>query len=238
MRIFRIAFLISLSGLLLFSFAAPQAIRTISMKVTSKVLNNGRYVSTTGTLGYTASGGTMITHFDAPVESWFFLNAKGELKIYNPGTNEVMIEPNTGATSQASYMYYFLSGQTGDMGLRAMGFTVSDTRFDDGMVITTWMPPSVMAGLMGKAELVHENYRPVYAGWFDLKGECVLKTYYSNFTMAGGLPFPQSVTEIRFKSPADSTIEKKIYSDFRVNDAADTELFSFRIPDNAKINAQ
>ncbi|HEX5001117.1 MAG TPA: hypothetical protein VFW78_01365 [Bacteroidia bacterium] len=204
------------------------------MKVTAKALNKGRNVTSSGTLGYNSSGGMMITHFDSPKDNWIFLNSKGELRIYDPGSNSVIIEPNSGATSKANYMYYFLNGQTGDMGLKALGFSVTDSRFEDGLVITTWMPPSVMAGMMGKVELVHENYRPIYTGWYDLHEQCLLKTYYSDYTLIGNIAFPQTVTEIRF-AQGDSTIEKKTYSDIKLNSESEQLLFDFRIPQNAKI---
>jgi hypothetical protein len=177
----------------------------------------------------------MLTHTVKPVESYIFVNSKGELKVYNPADNTVMIQPNSGVTSQSSFIYYFLNGSTSDMGLKKSGYRLTDTKFENNMVITTWMPPAVMAGLMGKAELVHENYLPVHLAFFNDKGEPAMKVYYSNFFKSGDHSLPLTVTEFRYRSPVDSTIEKKVYSNVKFNNDVEARYSTYRIPENAKV---
>lgn len=218
------------------SFMPQKQIERMSMNVTSKSLKEGKSVTTTAEVFYTsANGGYMTTHSIKPFESYMMINSKGELKIYDPKDNTVIIKPNSGISSQASFMYYFLNGGTADMGLKAAGFSIADTRFENGMVVTTWMPPSVLVGVMGKAELVHENYLPVYMAYYNSKSEPVLKVYYSNFTNISDVKFPLSVTEFRFTSPKDSTIEKKVYSEVKTNALVNEQQLNFKIPENARI---
>ena len=234
--IFQKFLLLPLLVVMLSAFVPQKQIERMSMNVTSKSLKEGKSVTTTAQVYYTsASGGYMITHSIKPFESYMMINSKGELKIYDPKDNTVIIKPNSGISSQASFMYYFLNGGTADMGLKAAGFSISDTRFENGMVVTTWMPPSVLVGVMGKAELVHENYLPVYMAYYNSKGEPVLKVFYSNFTNVSDVKFPLSVTEFRFTTPKDSTIEKKVYSDIKTNALVNEQQMNFKIPENARV---
>jgi len=83
-------------------------------------------------------------------------------------------------------------------------------------------------------ELVHEKYLPVYMAYFDSKNEPLLKVFYSNYTKVKDASFPLSVTEFRFTSPVDSTIEKKVYSNIKTNEAVDDTQLNFKIPSNAR----
>jgi len=222
--------------LLLSSFNLQSPVNKVSMDVTIRTLSNGKSVTGTAEVYFSSdNGGEMLTHTIKPVESFIFINSKGELKVYNPSDNTVMIEPNSGVTSQSSFIYYFLNGSTNDMGLKKSGYLLTDTRFENNMVITTWLPPAVMAGLMGKAELVHENYQPVYLAFFNDKGEPAMKVYYSNFYKSGNQTLPLTVTEFRYRSPADSTIEKKVYSNVKFNNDVEARFSTYRIPENAKV---
>lgn len=230
-------FIILFLGYLIFSaFISQQLIEKLSMGVQSRTLKNGKMVVGEGEIFYSNnSGGEMTMHILKPLESFMQINAKGELKIYDPVKNTVLIQSNSGISSQSSFMYYFLNGSSGDMGLKAGGFNISDTKFKDGMVITTWLPPPVMVGIIGQAVLVHENYKLIYMAGFNSKSEPALKVYYSNYTKIEDLSFPLSVTEIHYTSPVDSTIEKYTYSNVKVNDKVNIEFANFKIPENAKI---
>ncbi len=229
-----------LSVLLIFSisltsFLPQQQIERMSMQVVSKSLKKGQSVTTEAMVYYTSEdGGHMTTKTLKPFLSYMMINSKGELKIYDPKANTILIKPNSGISSQSSFMYFILNGHAGDMGLKAAGFSIADTRFENGMVITTWQPPSVLVGTMGKVELVHEKYLPVYMAYFDSKNEPLLKVFYSNYTKVKDASFPLSVTEFRFTSPVDSTIEKKVYSNIKTNEAVDDTQLNFKIPSNAR----
>lgn len=217
------------------SFLPQQQIERMSMQVVSKSLKKGQSVTTEAMVYYTSeNGGHMTTKTLKPFLSYMMINSKGELKIYDPKANTILIKPNSGISSQSSFMYFILNGNAGDMGLKAAGFSIGDTRFENGMVITTWLPPAVLVGAMGKVELVHEKYLPVYMAYFDSKNEPLLKVYYSNYTKVKDVSFPQSVTEFRFTSPLDSTIEKKVYSNIKTNEAVDESQLNFKIPSNAR----
>jgi hypothetical protein len=234
----RLTFLFSLllSCLLFISFVPQQVIEKLSMKVITRSMKNGQMVAGESEIYFTNnSGGQMLTRILKPVKSFMMINAKGELKIYNPEKNTVLIQPNSGVSSHASFLYFILNGSIADMGLKASGYTIADTKFKDGMVITTWYPPSVLTGLMGQAVLVHENYKPIYMAYFNSKGEPALKVFYSNYAKFQDVSFPMTVTEFRYTSPQDSTIEKQNYSEVKINDEVNDDYLNFKIPDDAKI---
>jgi hypothetical protein len=68
-------------------------------------------------------------------------------------------------SSKNSLFYSFFSGSINDMGLAALGYKLVSTRFENKIVITTWMPVGP-SKIIKKAEIAHENYLTHISGFF------------------------------------------------------------------------
>lgn len=219
--------------LVLVAFAPP--ITQLSMKLTTRVVKKGKSVTSSGELYYKSSNGNMVTRFISPQEYLVMTNATGEFSVYNSADNTVSQAQGRDYSSENSFVYFFLRNKTFDMGLGASGFRLRNTRFEENMTITTWDPPIEMAGSLSKAELVQENNRPIFMGFFNSEGKPTQKVYYSKYEQIGDLRIPTTITEIQFEAKGDSSITKRMYSDIRINDQVDTQWLNFRIPTNAKV---
>jgi outer membrane lipoprotein-sorting protein len=123
------------------------------------------------------------------------------------------------------------------MGLSSLGYKLKDTRIEGKLVISTWLAPTDRSMEIQKAEIVHENYLPIFMGFFDAKGNMVQKIYYTNYQNVSHLKMPFTITEIEFISAKDSTITRRTYSNLKVNENVDNTWFNYQIPVNAKINS-
>lgn len=210
-------------------------IERLSVSMVSKTVQKGKVVTIIADVYYQKKTGLMITHFTKPFETISITDAYGNMKIYDPKINTVMQMTGLNYSSDNSLFYYFLSNKTEDMGLKNMGFKLINTKLDNKMVITSWTSTSSTTTIT-KAEVVHQNYVPIYLAFYNKKNRVVSKTYYSNYQKIGGVNIPLTVTEIQFSALSnDSLIQRKSYSnpliDMQVNDM----WLNYKIPADAKI---
>ena len=155
--------------------------------------------------------------------------------MYNIKDNTVSQAQAADFSSENSFIHDFLNGNTNDMGLKRMGFQLKSTKVEDDMVISSWIPPLDMSAKMSRAELVSENYLPIYMAFFGKKEKLLSKIFYYNYQKTGELNIPLTITEFQYLPNGDSTITKRNYSDIKLNEQVDQKWFNYKIPDNAKI---
>lgn len=212
-----------------------QKIDRISLDLLSRTLYQGKSVNIKSEVYYKSVGATMVTHFTSPNEKVVITNGNGEYKEYDIKNNTVTLMQGIDLSSKNSLFYSFLSGSTGDMGLKALGYRLSDTKVEQKMVITTWVPIGENTVKTKKAEIVHENYLPIYLAFYDMNDKPVHKSFYSNFQQVGTIKMPFTITEFEYLSTTDSIITKRTYSNLKTNIQVDEKYLNFKIPVNAKV---
>jgi hypothetical protein len=219
-------------GFVLMSFSSD--IHRLSVRMESKRLYNGKVTVIKADLYFKYTEGTLLMHYFYPSDYLFITNSKGEVKMYFPDKNEVMTQQNQMFASDNDALYFFLNNQVNDLGLKEMGYSVKATRFEEGLTITEWLPPTWQIGQISKVELAHENYLPIYTAYYNEKSKAIRKVYFSNYFMSNAAALPQRITEIEYLPNGDSIISRKIYSDIKFDLNASGEYFDFKIPADAK----
>jgi outer membrane lipoprotein-sorting protein len=207
-------------------------VQKISVRMVTRTAQKGQTGTIMADVYYLASG-KMVTHFFDPKEYFVINNAKGEMSVYDPKKNTAMQQQNIMYSTETSQLYFFLQNKKSDLGLKSMGFSVTDTRFEQDLMITHWSPPLQAAKLLREVELVHKGPNPIYMKYVDKEGKNAKKIYYYNYTTLNGVDFPMAITQIDFVA-SDSIITKTTYSDIKVNEAAEHPLFNYSIPANAR----
>jgi outer membrane lipoprotein-sorting protein len=162
-------------------------------------------------------------------------NGNGEYKEYDFKNNTVTLLQGIDLSSKNSLFYSFLSGSIGDMGLKSLGYKLINTKVEQKMVITTWVPEGENSVKTKKAEIVHENYLPIYLAFYDINDKPMHKSFYSNFQQVGSVKMPFTITEFEYLSPTDSVITKRIYSNLKTNAQVDDNYLNYKVPANAQI---
>jgi len=212
-----------------------QKLDKISLDLISKTLYQGKSVSLKSEVYYKSVGATMVTHFTSPKEKIVITNGNGEYKEYDFKNNTVTLLQGIDLSSKNSLFYSFLSGSIGDMGLKSLGYKLINTKVEQKMVITTWVPEGENSVKTKKAEIVHENYLPIYLAFYDINDKPMHKSFYSNFQQVGSVKMPFTITEFEYLSPTDSVITKRIYSNLKTNAQVDDNYLNYKVPANAQI---
>lgn len=202
----------------------------------SKRLLKGKVITVVGDIYYQYLNGTMSIHYTKPTDYVFLTNLKGEAKIYYPDKNEVITQQNQIFSSENDVLYEFLSNHQADMGLKELGFTMTSSKKEDKMIVTVWTPDAYNSKQVSKVELVHENYFPIYIAYFNDANRIFKKSYFSNYFTSIQTPFPTRIIDIDYLPNGDSIVNRKIYSEVRINQEANSLYFNFVIPANAKLS--
>ena len=228
-----VALLALASCCLAFSYA--DQITRLSMKMNVRTLQNGHYIMANADIFYKQSGGVLVTRFTDPFENVVYTNSYGLYKMYDSETNSVTMRQSEGFSSENSFVYYFLRGELEDMGLKSSGFQLSDTQIEDGMVVTKWDIKPDYSSYNKRAEMVFKDNLPIFVAFYDAEDQPVQKIYYSKYTDIGQIKMPTTITEF-FYNEGDSTITKRIYTDFQMNQAVPESAFEINIPADAKVH--
>lgn len=225
---------ISLPVLFSFRLAPFNAINKIYAELETRQLKDGKYMTVKGEICYEGNG-NMVSHYFYPKDYVLLSNNKGEVKLYEPSTNTVVLTQNNAFSSQTSEFYYFFAGKLADMGLSDIGYVQEKVYPEKDLMVSLWKlkKPDAKRQVQ-KIKLVHQRQSPVYMHYEDGKGAIVRKVYYYGYTQLQDVSFPATSTEVMF-SGKDSSVTKSVFRNFRLNEQATSQYFNYKIPSNAKI---
>lgn len=224
-----------LAAILFIAARNPVHPERVRLYMHSQSLHHGKLTETEADLYYQVKDKRLITKYNLPFEQVMITNDKGEVSIFNPKQNTVYRSRQLEYSTQNNLIYYFLSGNVRDLGLRDSGFQQSDTRFEDGLMIATWIPPASMSQLFSHVELVHEHQLPVYAAYYNAAGELIKKVYYDGYENIKEMVLPANVTSFDYLPGGDSIVQRVRFSHVEVNPTRFGSMFEFEIPENARI---
>ena len=206
----------------------------ISLHLESKKIYKGKVVTVHSDIYYSYETGNKVAHYTSPQEFLFISNNLGEVKIYYPETNRVMLDQSMVFSNRYDDLYFFLNNRTDDLGLRDMGFTLEKTEFDNSLMISYWYPPVTLAEQISSVKLVHDDYIPIYMAHAGPSSDIIRKVYYSDYHYENGINLPALITEIEYAAEGDSIVTRKKLTDIRFNGAAISPYFNFKIPEDAE----
>ncbi len=229
----KLIFFCSLILILFTNFSLEE--RKISLFLENKVLHKGKFVLTKAEIFYRYDVGKMVMHYTYPDEYVLITNSQGEAKIYYPAKKQLFIQKNQILSSENDILYYFLSNKQNDLGLKELGCTLKETKIENNLLITTWLPPTAQADKISEIEMAHENYQPIFSSYKTQKNKFLRKIYYSNYFSDSEVSFPTKITEINYLANGDSIISRKTYSNILLGNQANSSYFDFQIPADAQL---
>ncbi len=212
------------------------SVEKVMMTMKSESLHKGKVVVVEAELFFDTFSGSLLTRYVQPAGQVMITNDKGELSIYDEKENAVTYRQGAEYSTQTNMIQFFLQGKTQDLGLADFGFQLMNTEFEDDLVVTEWFPPASLYGLFNKIKLVHEDFLPIHAAYYDAQRKLAKKVYYSDYQMLGDAYLPALITEFNYVGN-DSVISRVRFTDIRINNQAISPWFSFSIPEDARLTS-
>lgn len=214
---------------------APPKIIKVKFDMESQTLHKGKKVSVKAEVYYRQNGSLLITRSTFPMEKITRTNGLGEFFEYDVKNNTVVQSMGREVSSRFSIFHAFFNGNTNDMGLTENGFALKKTRIEKKLVITEWEPLEKDGKKISKAELVHENHRPIFMAFYDANNRPVQKAFYSQYQALGAVMFPLTLTEFEYIGEKDSVITRRKYKNPVLNEGVDEKWFQFQVPASARV---
>lgn len=219
--------------LLLINLAAFSQSSYISLDQSTDVVENHKKVSNFVSIYYDQGKNTLIKHIKRPNEILIITNAIGEAKIYYPRTNKVTFRQMTELSSKNDLIYYFANNMTDHLGLADEGFKLSDRSYEENYMVTRWKAPSTMK-VIDQVKMVFNQGVPIYAEYLTKEQLTTKKIYYRNYQDYYSFRMPSKIVEINYTSTGDSTVNRTVFSNVKVENNATSDYFNFKIPADAQ----
>ena len=207
----------------------------ISAKLVVKKAHQGKLIHVAADVAYSTVERRMVANYTSPDKFIMFVNEKGEVKVYYPSKNEVVLNQNELFSSNSDVFYFFLTQNEADLGLRGMGYQLINSKSHGNITETHWKAPEKMQARVSEVELGYDNFLPIYVAYYGPKKGVTNKTFYANYKAVGSVMIPTRITEYVFLSPKDSIVSRKDYFDIKTGIDASRSLLDFKIPSNAKL---
>lgn len=207
----------------------------VEANVETKQLENGKSITLKSQVFY-QSNGDCISHFTYPVDYFVITNKLGEVKVYDPNQNSVIIQQDNMYSSKTTPFYFFLSGKSNDMGLTDLGFIPYKTYSEKNVIVTEWKKKKPSLDIPVQfVKLVHQQQNPIYMEYKTINNKILRKVYYYKYANLNQFKFPTTITDIVYNlKNKDSVISKTAYTDIKLNTDANSAYFSYKIPTSAK----
>lgn len=207
----------------------------VEANVESKQLENGKSITLKSQVYY-QSNGDCISHFTYPIDYFVITNKLGEVKIYDPNQNTVIVQQDNIYSSKTTPFYFFLSGKSNDMGLADLGFSPNRTYSEKNVIVTEWKKKKPSLDIPVQfVKLVHQQQNPIYMEYRTGDNKVLRKVFYYKYTNLNQFKFPASITDIVYNlKNKDSVISKTSYTDIKLNIDANSNYFNYKVPSSAK----
>ncbi len=168
-----------------------------------------------------------------PIEQYVIFN-DNRLLLYYPSDKRACVISNQ--PGLFAFINAFLSGLKDDYGLVGLGFTLTLHTVDVETLRTYWSPPASMKKIIGQTVLAFAGDRLQCAEVRGADDQVLTRTHYRAYRSVGPRQIPTEMSTSSF-SDADTSIERVIFSDCRLNEPWPQAIRAFRIPDDIAIEA-
>ncbi len=174
----------------------------------------------------------LTAHVTSPLDQWMIF--KGDtLSIYYPDENKLIKMPSRSGEVTLPIFQLLINTNLEDLGLVKAGYTLNDTRVENGKITAVWKPPSTAKKILGDliATYMHDSLISIVA--FDPKDRVVSRQIFSNYMESEGKLFPGHL-EVTKYGKVDSVFEIIHLNDVTFNAEISDELLNPAIPNDVE----
>lgn len=227
--------ILSLAVTILCGFSKINTLDYISFTYTEKIIENKKRITVEGNVYFNFKDKLMVTYLRKPINSLVRVNSTGDMEVYDYEKNTLFIDKSGYTSNEQSYLWFFLTNNYSDMGLAKAGYSLKETKIEEGYLVHYWIP-KVNNNIKHILLAFNDKKMPVYQEIITKSNETKGKIYFMNYTkLDNNIYMPTKIVDVFFKSKKDSSVSIKEYSNAKINKDVDLQYFKFKIPANAQI---
>ncbi len=132
------------------------------------------------------------------------------------------------AIAEFSIFHLCLNGTLTNYGLESSPYTIYNVEKENGMVLTTWMPPAKMAKFLGKVIVSQKDKKLYGVAMCNIKGETLNKQFYKNYDSNSGIEFPKEIVQITYINGKEN-YQVTTYENIIIDDYSEEEMYNYPV---------
>ncbi len=153
-----------------------------------------------------------------------------DTNLYKIVDNKIVSRQTIPNFTLFSMYHMVLNNQLNNFGLEGSIFTLDDVEENNGLVITTWIPPKSMKKFYGKIMISTKDDNLFGIVFFNSEDKIIKKQFFEDYSVTNGLAFPGKITEITYIDGKEN-YQVTTYKNIQVNDRNEEYLYHFNPAD-------
>jgi hypothetical protein len=153
-----------------------------------------------------------------------------DTNLYKIVNNKLILRQTIPDLTLFSMYHMVLNNQLNNFGLEGSIFKLENVENENGLVISTWIPPKSMKKFYGKILISTKDDNLFGIIFYDPQDVMLKKQFFEDYSVINGLAFPGTITEITYKDGKEN-YQVTTYKNIRVNDRNEEAMYHFNISD-------
>lgn len=193
---------------------------------------NGSMSLTMGTVYYDRTFRKLVYQVRFPEkETWVIADT-----VFNKIINGKLVQKEFIPLLPSSTIFEFaLANNLSNFGLEQSFYKPGTVKKDGDQVITTWIPDERLKKAMGNVVISRKGNQLYGIAFYSPKNELLKKQMFKGYLKAGGISFPQEITEYIYPiasngSQSGKNLKVSTFSNLKVNEPGENEIYNFAVP--------
>jgi len=224
-KIFRFIFVLSLitfNGQNFFS----QTFYRIKTDVTIKKKNfDGTFSLTKGTVYYDRHQNMLIYDLWFPEKEKLIMDKAMTYHIRGGKLIQTFQNPTP---PEVSIFSLILKNSIQYYGLENSDYQLKDIEEDNGLIISTWMPPEHLKSAVGKLMIANQNGKIKGIIFYSTDGEKIIsKQFFENYIKVNGLDIPTKMVQFFYDKTGKESLQTTEFKNIVIDEKANDHLYRF-----------
>ena len=225
LKIFRFIFVLSLitfNGQNFFS----QTFYRIKTDITIKKKNfDGTFSLTKGTVYYDRHQNMLIYDLWFPEKEKLIMD---KAMTYHIRAGKLIQTFQNPTPPEVSIFSLILKNSIQYYGLENSDYQLKDIEEDNGLIISTWMPPEYLKSAVGKLMIANENGKIKGIIFYSTDGEKIIsKQFFENYIKVNGLDIPTKMVQFFYDKTGKESLQTTEFKNIVIDEKANDHLYRF-----------
>ncbi len=220
-------FWIGLVGLLLPLSLTAQHYYRLRTDMTVKKKNfDGTFSLTKGTVYYDNITRKLVIDLWFPQKETYVM--KGNM-VYVFKDGKLVKSYQNPAPPETTIFALALKNNLKYYGLENSGYRLTDIEEDDGMVISTWLPPENLQKAAGKLMIANKNGHITGIVFFSITDpdKVVSKQFFENYQTVQGIPFPTKMVQFFYDKNGREAIQQTEFKNIVIDEKGNDRFYDY-----------
>ena len=216
-------------GFLLHLSAPAQNYYRLRVDITVKKKNfDGTYSLSKGTVYYDNITKKMVMDMWFPYKERYVMYGN---MVYKFKDGKFITAAQNPAPPETSIFALVLKNNLQYYGLEDSGYKLADIEEDEGLVISTWLPPAQLSKAVGKLMIANKDGRITGIVFFSIDDDnkVVSKQFFEDYQNVQGIQVPSRIVQFIYDKQGNESIQQTELKNVVIDEKGHNDIYDFPI---------